>query len=432
MDPLYKLMRKYIYFLLFVHFFTPAQAQNNNSQNQRLKVFIDCSNTYCDRNFIQTEINIVDFYLDSKAADVHVLITEISTGGGGDQYQLIFFGQNQFRQITDTLRFNTDPNATEFEERDMLLKYLKLGLTPYIVKTGLGKDIQIEMKRKEGEKQDTRSDSSFTTKDPWNYWVFRTNVNGHISAEESIKQFGLNSEFSVNRVTEEIKTVFQINGGKNKSVYEAEDSNGVKQKEIIKNDNYNFEHYLILSINDHWSYGYEIGFSHSTFSNNKHRALFRTGIEFDIFPYKEVNTKFFTLAYIVDVRRNVYIDTTLYDKTKETLFGHGFESNLSFKQKWGTSEFGIEYHNYFHNWKFFSLGMHVELDIRITGGLSFNIFTFAELTRDQLFLPKETADLQEVLSRRRQLATGYNIFTHFGLNYRFGSKLNNFVNPRFD
>ena len=50
--------------------------------------------------------------------------------------------------MTDTLRFNTDANATDFEERDLLIKHLKLGLTPYIVKAGNGKDIAIEMKVK--------------------------------------------------------------------------------------------------------------------------------------------------------------------------------------------------------------------------------------------------------------------------------------------
>ena len=184
--------------------------------------------------------------------------------------------------------------------------------------------------------------------------------------------------------------------------------------------------------NDHWSYGYELALSRSSFSNNKGRVLFRTGFEYDIFPYKEVNTKFFTLSYTVDVRRNSYFDTTLFDKLKETLWGHAVEANLSFKQKWGTIEFGIDYHNYFHNWKYLNLGINGEVDIRITGGLSFNFYAYAELSRDQIYLPKEEADITEVLTRRRQIASGYNFFTHFGLNYRFGSKLNNFVNPRFD
>ena len=70
--------------------------------------------------------------------------------------------------------------------------------------------------------------------------------------------------------------------------------------------------------------------------------------------------------------------------------------------------------------------------VRISGGLSFNVGAFGGLTRDQLYLPKGGATEQEVLTRRRQLASGYNYYTSFGLSYRFGSKLSNFVNPRFE
>src|SRR6188768_1498766 len=105
--------------LLFFTFLINAQ---NSQPVHRLKVFIDCSNTWCDDTFIKTEINIVDFLLDYQAADLHVLITEQSTGSGGSQYQLIFFGQMQFKNQSDTLRFITSPNATDFEERDIFIK----------------------------------------------------------------------------------------------------------------------------------------------------------------------------------------------------------------------------------------------------------------------------------------------------------------------
>lgn len=380
--------------------------------------------------FIRSEINIVDFMLDRQAADVHVLITEQQTGGGGSQYQFIFFGQNQFKQMADTIRFNTDANATDFEERDLFIKYLKLGLAPYIVKTGSAKDIVIDMKRKEGEKKEEAS--SISLKDPWNYWVFSVGMEGHFDADEVYKSSRLSGDFSVNRVTEEWKIGFGINAGKNKESYVLEDSTGATEKVITRNDDYNFQQFLIKSINSHWSYGYEIVFSRNTFDNNKHRVFFNTGIEYNIFPYKEVNTKFFTLAYTVDIRRNAYFDSTLYDKKAETLWGHGFEAKLRINQKWGAISFGTEYHNYLHNWKYFNLGVNSEVDIRITGNLSFNISTVAELIRDQLYLSKKDVSPQDVLTRRRKLASGYRLFTNFGINYRFGSRLNNFVNPRFD
>ncbi|MGQ0738563.1 MAG: hypothetical protein ACT4OJ_05840 [Bacteroidota bacterium] len=407
-----------------------VSAQNNPVIQERLKVFIDC-HSGCDMTFIRSEINLVDFLLDRQAADVHVLITDQNTGGGGDEYQLIFFGQNQFAHMRDTIYFDNDANNTDFEERDLLVKYLKLGLAPYIARTKMAKDIQIQMKTDKKD-ADSKENSGTATKDPWNYWVFRVGANGSMNVDEVYKESRLSGNLSANRVTEETKIGFELHGGKNKSNFEYEDDNGNITSYINKNNNYEFSHYYVKSINPNWSWAYEANASRSTFSNNKFRGLFRTGIEYNIFPYKLVNTKSFTIRYIADVRRNNYIDTTLYDKTSETLFGHAVEGTLSVNQKWGTISFGTEYHNYFHNWKFFNLEVNIELDIRITGGLSFNMYSSAQLTRDQLYLPKEGATPQEVLTRRRQLASGYSFFTHFGINYRFGSKLNNFVNPRFD
>ena len=105
---------------------------------------------------------------------------------------------------------------------------------------------------------------------------------------------------------------------------------------------------------------------------------------------------------------------------------------LSLNQKWGSSYAGISYHNYFHNWKFFNLGIELHTNVRITGGLSFYIFTFGGLSRDQLSLVRGDATPEEVLVRRRQLASGYNYYTSLGFTYRFGSQVNNVVNPRFD
>jgi len=412
--------------LLFSAFL--IKAQNNPQSASRLKVFIDCSNTWCDYTFIKTEINIVDFLLDYQAADIHVLITEQSTGGGGSQYQLIFFGQKQFKNQSDTLRFITSPNATDFEERDIFIKYLKLGLAPYVAKTASAAGVTINMKQEDtGEEKKAIEE----TKDPWNYWVFRISANGYMNADEVYKSLRYSSRVSASRVTDKLKVNFGITGSKDKTTYEYETTNGF-EKFTVDNDYYGFTHSLIKSLNSHWSYGYEANVTSNTFSNNQRMLYFRTGVEYDIFPYKDVNNKYFTISYTVDIRNNKYHDTTLYDKTQETLAGHRVDVNLSFNQKWGNMNIGASYHNYFQNWKYFNIGLNMYMDVRISGGLSFNVSAFGGLIRDQLYLPKEGATEQEVLTRRRQLASGYNYYTSFGLSYRFGSKLSNFVNPRFE
>ena len=403
------------------------KGYSQTEQNDRLKVFIDCNS--CDMTFIRSEINIVDFLLDNKASDVHVLITNQRTGGGGDQYQLIFFGQNKFKNLTDTIRFNTSPNGTEFENRNQLINYIKIGLTPFVSKTAAAKDIKIEFKKSDttkGGKTET-----ITTKDPWNYWVYKAGANGYINGDAIYKSLRFSGNFSVDRTTEELKVNFRLYGSKNKSTYEYESPTGI-EKFVVNNNNYGLSHSLVKSINSHWSYGYDANYSSSTFSNNKRMLFLKSAVEYNIFPYKEVNSKYFTVSYGLNVRNNKYYDTTIYNKINETLYAHGVEGNISFNQKWGSTSVGINYQNYLHDFKLFNLGVSGNINVRITGGLSFNFFAFGGLTRDQLYLPKGSATEQEILTRRRQLASGYNYYTSFGINYRFGSKLNNFVNPRFE
>ncbi|HRG94506.1 MAG TPA: hypothetical protein PLZ10_16225, partial [Chitinophagaceae bacterium] len=74
-----------IIFLCIFYVITPKWSWSQNNYPDRLKVFIDCQSG-CDMTFIRSEINIVDFLLDRVAADVHVLITEQDTGGGGEQF----------------------------------------------------------------------------------------------------------------------------------------------------------------------------------------------------------------------------------------------------------------------------------------------------------------------------------------------------------
>ena len=56
------------------------------------------------------------------------------------------------------------------------------------------------MKTKTDEK---KKDSSATTKDPWNYWVFRAGANGYMNADEVYKSSRVGANFAANRVTED-------------------------------------------------------------------------------------------------------------------------------------------------------------------------------------------------------------------------------------
>lgn len=393
---------------------------------KRLRVFIDCNSPGCDMRFFRSEINIVDFLLDNQAADLHILVTALSTGAGGIRFQLIFFGQREFSSLRDTLSFSSEPNATEFEWRNGLLQHIKIGMIPFLSKAGYRQGIEINLKTKDSV---TRKDT--IQKDPWNAWVLRIGIDGNFGADANYK----NSNFSVggnaNRITNKSKAGFGFYAGKNRSVFQYEE-NGQQQRFVVNNRNFWINQFFVKSINPHWSWAYELRYSQNTFSNIRGRAFGRVAVEYDVFPYDQANNKLLTFSYGLTGRRNNYFDSTIYNKTRENLFGHRATATLSLTQKWGVAYASMLYHHYFNDLKMFNAGIDVYASIRITGGLSVFVFSFGSLTRDQVFLVKGDASPEEVLARRRQLASGYNYMTSVGINYRFGSKLNNIVNPRFD
>jgi hypothetical protein len=415
-----------VLFLLCLSFASFAQDKKG-----KLKLFVDC-NTYCDFDYLKREITLVDFTLDNKDADVHILITEQSNGGGGSQFQLIFFGQNGFRNMQDTLRYNVEPNSTDFMKREQIAKYIQLGLAPYVAKTDYAKYATINLKQNTDNKDEPKL---APTKDKWNYWVFNVGVNGNLSGSKVYEGFYYRANVSASRVTEDLKIRFSINSSKNKDIYHIEDPYGSFEPYDVINSNHSsdFSHLLVKSINKHWSYGYSLNVSQSSFSNLKAQTVVNPAIEYNIFPYTQSTTKLLTLRYGLDIRRNDYYDTTIFIKTNEVVAGHGLNVGLSFTQKWGTSYVGIDYHNYFkNNWKFYNVGLSSYFDVRITRALSFYTQMFGGLVRDQIYLSGKNAKPDDILVRRRQLASTYNYYCNFGINYRFGSKLNNFVNPRFN
>jgi hypothetical protein len=394
------------------------------TQAKKLGIFIDCS-AGCDMNYLKAELPIVDFLLDMNAADVHVLINQQPTGGGGKSIQMIFYGQHTFITIRDTITVSIMPGSTDLELRAGLLKGIKRGLVPFILKTPFAEFIDWKINTA-SQKNDGVID---VTKDSWNYWVFTIGATGTFSTDQVYKSTQVSSYISGERTTDKLKVSFSASGNYNDYKYNYNDRYSSVQYHIL-NRSYLFQHLLIKSLGKHFGMGYEIAYSKNTFYNNKSRAYGRVGIEYSIFPYNDVNTRFFTIDYSIDARANRYYDTTIYFLTKELLFGHAIHTNISFNQRWGTISGTIAYSNFFKDAALNNLSASFSVYVRITGGLSFNSYIFGSRVQDQIYLAKGSATLQDILARGRQLASKYNLSSGFGLTFRFGSKLNNFVNPR--
>jgi hypothetical protein len=417
-------MKKFFLLISIILNISVCFAQANGKQ--KLKVFIDCSRTFCDQNYFRSEIKVVDFLRDHFSANVDVLITSQRAGGGGRQYQMIFYGQNKFDNYIDTLIFSSGASASNDEKRKLLTQYLMLGLAPLIAKTDFASDVQISMNSGNDSLQ-----SLTTTIDKWNYWVFNLNLNGNFNYDKIYKSNNLSTHFSANRTTNKIKLNFNVYKSLQKSTYQYEDTSGVT-KYVVKNSNYGFYHSLVKTISRHWSYGYRASFSNNTFSNFKRKISLNPAMEYNIFNYRDVNNKFFVIRYGIDVTNRRYYDTTIFNKLNETLYGQVFSAAITLNQKWGTFNSGLYYHSYFRDLKLNHVSIVLNLDARIAGGLSFNIYTSGSFVHDQLNLVKGDVSAVDVLSRSRQLGSTFNFNTALGIGYRFGSKLNNYVNPRFD
>ena len=105
---------------------------------------------------------------------------------------------------------------------------------------------------------------------------------------------------------------------------------------------------------------------------------------------------------------------------------------LSFKQPWGSTQTSFEALQYLNSGGKNHVEIWEELDIRLFKGFSVSTYGSIERLRDQIYLAKAGATPEEVLVRRRQLATSYSYYVSFGISYGFGSIHNNIVNSRFN
>ncbi len=386
-------------------------AKIDTLRKDALTVFMEAS------DYIRKEIPYVNYVRDIKDAGVYIISTYQNTGSGGSKRTYFLVGQLENTGMKDTLSFDTSPDETQDEIRVKEVRTLKMGLMRYVAKTPLSKYMNISFSEPLSES---------VSSDKWNSWVYRTSFNGWFDGQQTYKSTNLNGNISASRVTADwkINLTGRYNYGKEKF--------DVGDEIITSNNNSKSLNALVVrSISDHWSYGGSVYLGSSSYSNYRFSGSFLPGIEYDLFPYSQSTRKQLRILYSAGYKFANYMDTTIYNVTKE---GHPMQSmNLAYAvvQKWGSVNLSLNYSNYLHDWSKNNLSLNGWLDFRITKGLSVNLGGGASLIHDQLGLVKGGATTEEVLLRRKELATQFQYFTSFGFTYTFGSIYNNVVNPRF-
>lgn len=399
-----------------------AGLDTTETPSNVLSVFIDCESHHCDFDYFRREITFVSYVRNRQDADVHVLITTQEAGGGGTAFTLNFIGQRRFSETETTLTHTSDQTATDDDIRRGLSRVLKAGLLQYVVQTPAFNRIEISYERPEAGTRPT-----VPTEDPWNLWVFRTSIGGSFEGEQKTSSHEFRGSFSANRTARDWKLDFDFDGEFDRRTFEINDSTTVTDTRR----NGDFDALIVRSISDHWSVGGFGSAGRSTFDNYDLSARFAPALEYNLFPYAQSTRRQLRVLYRVGVNSYDYSQETIFGQTAEVLFQQSLEVTLDLEQPWGSVITSVEGSHFLHDFSRKRLEAFSSLELNIYKGLSLDLFGRISLIRDQLNLPAGDVPTEDILLRRRQLATNYSYDLSLGISYTFGATTNNIVNPRF-
>lgn len=400
-------------------------------QSQAIRVFLDCQGRArgCDRDFIVSEVNFVNWMRDRFDADVQILAAALTNGGGGIEYTITFIGRGRFEGMADTLVLNTLPNDADDRIRRELVRVFKLGLARYVARSPIAARMNLSYAAPFGARQQV---SAANLDDPWNLWTYTTNFSAFVRAEERQQQVNGSVSLSANRSTADWKLNFSLSGNINEARFKIP-ATSTRPGFTVTNEQrtYNANSLIVKSLSDHWSAGMKLGAGFSDFLNQDLALRFQPAVEYNVFPWTEQTRRQLTILY--------NIGPNLYDYQRPTVFGEDREVRLSqqltmsfvARQAWGSTNVSLDWINYLHDFDRHALTLSGNADLRLGRGFSLDIRGSVARVNDQIYLPAAGNTEEEILLQRQALETGFRITTNIGIRYTFGSIYNTIVNQRF-
>ncbi len=379
------------------------------------RVFLDWPGG--DIEFLRGEIPFVEFVPSLEAAQIRVTVTPGGPPETGT-FVLEFTGLKEFQGETNTLSYAPDAGAKPEDAKGGLAGMIRIGLLRYVAKTPVAKDLSVRF-------LDQAKPTSVN--DKWNFWVFSLSASAFLSGETQYRSGSYYGSFSARRTTPEIKVQTSVYG--NWSDYWFDLGDGTAYESSSKSKGASA--LVVKSLGQHWSAGAYVEAESSTYSNLKFVLSAAPAVEYDLFPYSESTKRQLRILYRIGLSRARYQEETIYFKTSETLVQEALSCAYEIVRPWGKASVQLEGSHFFHDASKNRIELDAGLEFRIWRGLSFEIDGSYARIRDQLALPAGEATYEEILLRRRQLATGYDYSFSFGLNFSFGSTRSNVVNPRF-
>lgn len=412
-----------------------AQRAASDTTRGRLRVFIDCQQAFCDLDYFRTELTWVDHVRTPEDAQVQVLVSAQTSGGGGSAYTLVFLGREDFAGRQDTLSYFVPQDNTDDSTRAGLLQRIALGLVRFAAATPTADRLHVAYAPA------AAGGAPLSTRDPWDHWVFRVSGSTNLNGEQSDKSAYLGGSASATRITDRSKFRLSLNESYNRSAFDFDvvdstygDTTIFSHTEHTESESkyYNGDLLWVWSIGGHWSAGGEATATRSTSVNQRLGLRVAPGVEYNVFPYSESAHRLLTFRYQVGVDRYVYDDTTIFDRTRETLLDQTLNVSYTAVQAWGTAGVSLQAATYLNDLAYNHLSIFGNASVRLLRGLSLNFFGSVSSIHDQRYLSRADLSPVDVYLQRRQLATNYQYSLYTGLTYSFGSIFNNVVNPRFE
>jgi hypothetical protein len=398
-----------------------AQTAPAGAAKAPLRVFVDCWE--CDTEYLRQHVTFVDYVRDRMAADLHILVTTQSTGGGGMSWTVKFIGLGRFASIDRSHIFSTRSTATSDDRRREFARVFQLGLAAYAADTAVASDLDITYRA-----PSAAAPTAVAVKDTWRRWVFRVNGSGSTSGEKATKSYRYSLGSSANRVTEDFKVSLSVNRNQSESRFTLSDGRRV----VSPSDSWSVNSTAVKSLGPKLSAGARVNASHSSFSNSDRAISILPGIEYDFFPYADYQRRSLTVWYEFGPSFYRYREPTIYDKLRETTFRHQVDVSLSMRQPWGSLYSSTSFSQNLQHRDRYNLSIYGSTDVRLFKGFSFNLYGSYSRIKDQTGLARAEATPEEILLRIRQLATNYRYSYSFGISYNFGSIYTSIVNPRFN
>lgn len=411
-------------YLLFAFFCLSIVTNAQKEPKEDVKIFLDCGR--CDQEFLRQNLGNVQFVRDQDLGDVHIFVVTQRNGAGGRSFEMDFIGKNDLEAINYKLVFSTDANMTRDDERKRTMEYLKLGLVRFWIARGTTDEVVVNVPSPENEEDKVEEE------DPWNYWLFNIGANGFFNGQEQSSRSNFNVNTSARRVTENNKFSLFASYGESRSVFTFINDQDEEEDFTVFNNNRRLNVNDVLSINNHWSYGFFGSIGTSTFSNFDLFWTFRPALEYSFFDYVDSAKKQLTISYRNGIRYNQYIERTVFNETEEYLWEHGLQLGGRINQEWGNLNAEVSFNQFLQDPSLNELNFFLGTNVRLFKGFNFNVNGSYSITRNQVNIPGGDLTVEELLLSQQQLQSGFDFFVSIGFNYAFGSIYNTIVNPRFD